>query len=222
MTAFEVFTISGYFQWAGSLIIAINCLPYFKKRPIYIQALALYAVTSICFSLAQESSEWFFGKIGVNQIGNVWTLMEALCFSLLFYYVTDNGVFRKRIVIFLSLCTIFYITTFLFFIDNFHSLIRFGRDALMITYALAYFYYLIRKLPDENLLESPMFWINAAIIFFFSGTFVLSLMLDYLIQVLKNDLATFWAFRNFFRFGFCLVLAYAGWLNWRSIKIKSI
>jgi hypothetical protein len=182
--------------------------------------LAFYAITSICFSLAQKSSEWFLGNVGVNNIGSVWTLLEALYFSLLFYTVTANTFLRKRIAVFSAFYIIFYVAACLFFLGNFYSSIRFGRDLLMIGYALIYFYYLIQKLPENDLLKSPMFWINAAVIFFFSGTFVLSLVLDYMVQVLKNDLTGFWAFRNFFRFCFCLVLAYAGWLDWRLMYQK--
>ena len=215
MTQFEIFTISGYFQWVGSIIIAINCLHHFSMRPQYIRALGAYAFISISLSLAQKSSELLFGNVGMNTIGNLWTLCEAWVLGYLFYCVTESVIFRKTIFISATLYTFFYLFTFLLFSNSITSFIRFGRDSLMIFYALAYFYYLIRKLPEENLLRFPMFWINSAIIFFFSGTFVLSLMVDYIVSVLKNDLSGFWAFRNFFRFTFCCVLSYAGWLDWR-------
>lgn len=219
LAVFEVYAISDYFQWVGSIIIVISCLLHFNMRPHYIRVLGFYAVTSILFSLAQKISN-FFDNVGVNSIGNVYTLLEAWVFSLLFYYATTSTIFRKGIFISVTFYTIFYLITFLFFDSYSYSFIRFGRDSLMICYALAYFYYLIRKLPEENLLKLPMFWVNSAVMFFFSSTFILSLMADYIVSVLNNDLAGFWAFRNLFRFAFCLVLAYAGWLDWRSIKSK--
>jgi hypothetical protein len=74
----------------------------------------------------------------------------------------------------------------------------------------------MRHTPEENILKFPLFWINASTLFYFSGTFVLSLMVGYIIDVLKNDMTGFWAFRNFFRLAFCLVLTYAAWLEWKS------
>jgi hypothetical protein len=220
MTLRELYDLSGYLSGIGSLIIAACSLISFRSRPSYIKVLGLYAVTSIIFSLAQKLSEWFFGNVGLNAIGNTWTLFEALLLSLLFYNITKSTAFRKGIFVSAALYTIFYLITFLSFAEHSYSLIRFGRDFLVIFYSLAYFYYLIRELPEEDLLKTPMFWINSAVIFFFSGTLILSFMRDYIVNVLKDDLTGFWAFRNFFRFGFCLLLAYAGWLNWRSIKSK--
>ena len=222
MTVFKIFTISTYFQWAGSIIISLSCLHHYNKRPASIKMLGLYALVSILFSLSQEISIWFFNSGGMNSIGNCYVLMEAWFFCLLFFHATESTTFRKTIFISVSSYTIFYLLTFIFYPQNSYSLIRFGRDSLMIFYALSYFYYLIQKLPEEDLLKFPMFWVNSSIIFFFSGTFVLSLMVDYIVSVLKNDLSGFWAFRNFFRFAFCCVLSYAGWLDWRLIKSKEM
>lgn len=220
MTVLKVYTISGYLQWVGSLIILSVCLYKYSLRPSHIRVLGLYAVLSIVFSLAQEISEMVFSKSGINSIGNGYVLTEALSFSLLFYYAMRNTFFRKGVLTLALLYTILYLITFLFFANHSFSLIRFGRDFLMISYSLTYFYYLIRKLPEENLLGFPMFWINASVLFFFSGTFILSFLIDYIANVLKDNIAGFWAFRNLFRFTFCLVLAYAGWLDWHSIKSK--
>ncbi len=217
MILFEIFTLSGYVQWAGSLAIAVCCLLHYGKRPHYVKMLGVYAVVSAFFSLAQFTTIWAFSNVGVNAIGNAFVLSEAWCFAILFVYATPNSAFQKGILTLTILYTVFYATTLLFFSGYAYSFIRFGRDSLMIGYAVAYFYYLIRKLPEENLLRFPMFWINTAVIFFFSGTFILSLMVDYIVSVFGNDLTGFWTFRNFFRLAFCCVLAYAGWINLRSI-----
>jgi hypothetical protein len=67
-------------------------------------------------------------------------------------------------------------------------------------------------------MQVPMFWINSAILVFFSGTFILSYFREYIIVMIGDGIADYWTFRNFFRFAFCLVLAYAGWLNLRTIR----
>ncbi|MBX2969146.1 MAG: hypothetical protein KF803_07225 [Cyclobacteriaceae bacterium] len=76
----------------------------------------------------------------------------------------------------------------------------------------------MRTLPEEDLLKFPMFWINTAALIFFSGTFILSYLMDYIMAVMRDQFVHFWTFRNFFRFAFCLVLAYAGWLNLKTIR----
>jgi hypothetical protein len=83
---------------------------------------------------------------------------------------------------------------------------------------MAYFFYLLRELPKDDLMQFPMFWINTALLIFFSGTFILSYFREYIVAMMSDRFADYWIFRNFFRFAFCLVLAYAGWLNLKSIR----
>ena len=193
---FEVYRNSQYVQLAGSVAVAIGCLLLYSSRPLYIRMLGLYALVSAVLSIMQEVSSLFFSHAGLNQIGNASVLSEAWLFSLLFYFVTTSDSFKKGILTTTTLYSILYIGALLFS-DASYSIIRFGRDFLMIGYSVIYFYYLIKKLPEENLLQFPMFWINTSVIFFFSGTFVLSLVINYIVSVHK-DTTGFWAFRNFF------------------------
>jgi hypothetical protein len=77
---------------------------------------------------------------------------------------------------------------------------------------------LLRELPQDDLMQFPMFSINTALLIFFSGTFILSYFREYIIAMMGDGFGNYLAFRNFFRFAFCLVLAYAGWLNLQSIR----
>jgi hypothetical protein len=212
---------SVYLQWAGSFIIFVSCLPLLKKRTAYIKILLYYSLASIGFQLAQQFSMVFFKNQGINQIGDGFVIAEAVLFGLLFWVVTEEKIFKRRVAIVLGAYILYYVISVSFFYSHAHSLIRMGRELVMILFSIGYFFYLLKKLPEENLLKFPMFWISAAIIFFFSGTFALSLMLDYIIQVMGNNLDGFWTFRNFFRFAFCLVLTYAVWLDWRLLKPKN-
>jgi hypothetical protein len=222
VTVLELYNFSNILQWAGSIAVAACCLLYFNKRQSAIKTLGFYGITSILFSFAQRVVIWLSHGDYLNSIGNIYALMEAWTISLLFYFAYHKSSFRKTAIAFAVIYTASYLVTFLFFADRSYSFVRFGRDSLMIAQALIYFFFLLSKLPEEDLLKFPMFWINSAVIFFFSGTFVLSLMADYITTVLNNDLTGFWAFRNFFRFSFCLILAYAGWLDYKAIKTASV
>ncbi|MFZ2905250.1 MAG: hypothetical protein WAZ98_03500 [Cyclobacteriaceae bacterium] len=209
---------SNYFQWAGSFFICIACIPLFKNRKAYIKTLFFYGLSSILFQAGQQLSVSFFNNQNINQIGNGFVFFESILLTTVFWFAVSDAFWRKWIATLGGLYVIGYIVCILFFQENSHSLIRTGREMLMIVCSVGYFFYLIRKLPEENLLKFPMFWINTAILFFFAGTFMLSLMLDYITNVLHNDLIGFWTFRNFFRFGFCLLLMYAAWLDFTLVK----
>lgn len=75
-------------------------------------------------------------------------------------------------------------------------------------------------MPANEITSFPMFWIATAMLFFFAGTFILSLSLDYLVEVLKDDLNVLWTMRNFFRLSFCLVVSYGLWLDLKQVKAK--
>ena len=199
----KTYLISNYVQMAGSLAIAVSCLLHFKERSSHIKVLGFYAVVSLLFSTGQQTSLFFFSSLYLNAIGTWSVVSELIFFSMFFYFVTENPKFKRGIVISVITYLIFCLTAVLFFDDRLYSFTRFGRDSIMIVYALVYFSYLVRKLPENNLLRFPLFWINSSIIFFFSGTFILSLMADYIVSVLNTNLTGFWIFRNLFRFMFC-------------------
>lgn len=218
MTSLEIFRVSSYFSTAGTILIAVFCLLSFTKRPLHVKALCFYAVLGIFFDVAQRNVPGGF----VNIVGNAFVLTEALLFCALYFFVIKDNA-QRRWVLFLGIIyLIFYTTSIAFFESNAFSNIRSGRDLILIICAITFFYYLLKKLPEENLLKFPMFWINAAVIFYFSGTFLLSFFRDYIVTVLKDDTSGFWSFRNFFRFLFCAVLSYAAFLDWQNIRLKKV
>ncbi|MBX2969147.1 MAG: hypothetical protein KF803_07230 [Cyclobacteriaceae bacterium] len=146
--------------------------------------------------------------------------MEALILSFLYYQVSNSLVLRRMIIVGVISYVIFYFSAYLYFPTYVFSAIRAGRDLLLILFSVSYFIYLLRQLPEDDLMKFPMFWINAAVVIFFSGVFMLSYFRDYIVLVLKDDTAGFWAFRNFFSTAYWLVLAYAGWLNLQSIRAQ--
>lgn len=220
MTVKVIFEFVYYLQWAGSFLICLSCLPLYKYRKSYIKVLFFYGLTSILFQLGQQISIEFFGNKGINEIGDGFVFFEAILLSFMFWVVINDVFFRKIILAASILYIAYYFIDIFFFFSNYRSLIRSGREVLMMFFSISYFFSLIKNLPEENLLRFPMFWINSAVLFFFAGTFILSLMLDYIVFVLGDKLSGFWAFRNFFRFTFCLVLTYAGWIDWRLLKSR--
>jgi hypothetical protein len=181
--------------------------------------LGVFGITSIVFQGFQRLSDFFFNSKGLNEIGDAYVFFEGILLPLVFYYAVQNPIYRRWIIGGIFLYVIIYGCAFLFFNEYFYSIIRGARDLLMILLSISYFVYLMRTLPEEDLLKFPMFWINTAALIFFSGTFILSYLMDYIMAVMRDQFVHFWTFRNFFRFAFCLVLAYAGWLNLKTIRV---
>ncbi|MBX2964839.1 MAG: hypothetical protein KF845_01750 [Cyclobacteriaceae bacterium] len=213
-----LYKLSSNAQWLGSIIVLIVCVICYRQRPAYIKVLVFYALTSIIFQTILRIIRVFFQNRGLNEAGDIYVLFEGVILPLVFYHAVQNKVYRKGVVAGILIYILVYCFAFHFYQPYFYSIIRGARDLMMILLSISYFIYLIQTLPEEDLLRFPMFWINSAILIFFSGTFILSYLMDYITTIMRDQFAYFWAFRNFFRFAFCLVLSYAGWLNLQSVR----
>jgi hypothetical protein len=222
MSLSTLIDISNYLQWSGSIIIFLCWLPLFNKRKPHVKFLLFYSLASIGFQLAQQVSILLLKYQMINQIGNGFVFFEMVLLGLIFVSATKEPSFRKVIEVIIVFYILYYCIILIFFNTNSYSLIRAGRDLLLILSAIIYFSFVLTKMPENNLIKFPMFWIAAVVLFFFSGTFFLSFLIDYMDEVLKEDTRAFWAFRNFFRFGFCLVLAYAGWLDLQQLRSEQV
>ena len=82
----------------------------------------------------------------------------------------------------------------------------------VIVISLLYFYVLIQQLPTESITKLPMFWINTAMLIYWSGTFLFFLSADYLITVMKNNMITFLFIHHLVALIYYPMLAYSLWL----------
>ena len=212
--------VSVHLQWLGSFIIVCVCFYKYSSRPVLIKTLGFYGLNSCFFQLLQQIAGAYFGNKGLNEIGDVYVLTETILLGVLFCLVITD----KKMVVILSIAIVVYIiyyTLIMLFVDvNFYSLIRIGRDAMLIIFAILYFYFMMRDLPEQNLLSLPMFWISASVLFFFSGTFILSLFMDYLTKISSETMGRLWTFRNFFRLALCVGLIYAGLLDLKNMNTQ--
>ncbi len=222
MTMFEIVKLSSYAQWLGSFMIGFLAFFYFKTRPKEITILGIYGVLSFMFQAVQTGSRFFLAdyyKNINNVIGNLFVLFELGIFLYLFYSVLNRKSMRITIASLLSLYIIFFLLITTHQISSLDSATQTIRDLIMIICAVMYFFHLMYDLPENSLTKSPMFWINSGILFFFSCTFILSLSINYLLDVQRDDFALFWAFRNFLRAIFCIIICLGIWQARKRRKV---
>lgn len=211
MTADELSDLSNYMQWFGSFLIIIFSFVKFSKRPLVINIIGFYGLSSFTFQLLQFQSTTFLDKRFTTQIGNVYVLFETLILLFLFWHILKNKNIRLTIMVTGLLFTILFMVVITQEIKIMSSIPRTVRDFIMICFSITYLFTLLKELPQNNLFIVPTFWFVSAILFFFSCTFILSLSLKYLIALLGDDFIYFWAFRNFLRAGFCFVICIGIW-----------
>lgn len=208
MTPFETATLTNYLQWFGSFLIFLTALWRFPNRPVFITILGLYALISICFQTMQQISlEYLQAKYTVH-VGNIYVMMETLMLLTFFYHINSNRVVRNVVLI----SAIGYFLFFLFIIADqikiMSSATRSVRDFLLIIFPLLHFSFPTKESEIQNQFSSAIFWLVAGILLFFLCTFILSLTLQYIANMLRDEFAYFWAFRNFLRFLFCMAICW--------------
>jgi hypothetical protein len=202
-------TATSHIQFAGSILLAFLCFRNYTRISLPIKVLGYYSLSSIVFQSAQIIVIAINKKQYLNQIGDGFVLAETVMLSMVFLFAFNQRIATRTIIFLIVAYTLFYAGQ-LMFNENGYSVVRSGRDILMIALAIGYFYYLIKKQPEKDLLKFSMFWVSAGVIFYFSGTFILSLFLSYLTKAsAPKFVAALWGIRNLFRLAFCLVLSHA-------------
>lgn len=162
-------------------------------------------------------------RVNMNLAYNIHGLLIIPLF-LIFY---RKKVQWRKVKLFLNILMAAFVAfglANLFFIQeplNFNSYTKTFGSVSMILVSLIYFYVLIRELPTESITKLPMFWINTAVLIYFSGTFFVNLSTDYLINVVKDNLIKPWTIHNFLGIVFYLIFSVGLWLNRSAFLSKS-
>jgi hypothetical protein len=212
MIEIDILDLSNYLQWFGSFLIFFSAALILRIRITKeILIICIYGGNSFLAQCIQTSSIYFVEGQYRNLVGNVYVLAETLILLLLFFYTIKNKFFHYLIALSAIVFTLFWTFTFTNIPTINSSSYRTLRDLLMIAYAVVYFFFLLKNLPEDNLIKLPMFWIASGILFFFSCTFMLSLSMDYIIEMMRDDFTAYWSFRNFLRTFFCAIICIGIW-----------
>jgi hypothetical protein len=100
-----------------------------------------------------------------------------------------------------------------FFINDFYTMnITASVEALMgICYSLFAFYLIMKNLVFDQLLRTPFFWINTAILLYFSGTLFLFLFTTYLAKYDVKDYGPLYAIHSVVNITYYILISIGFW-----------
>lgn len=156
--------------------------------------------------LADYSQVLFKYLINPNYAASMYYILALPLLSCI-YYLELGRVHRREFIIISIIYVVFAILNLLLIQRssiNSYTAIFFA--VIIITYALTYFYWLIKELPTIHLQKMPMFWFNSAFIVYYSGNFFLFVFTSYLVNVLNNNLLMYWSLHNLLGISECLIL----------------
>jgi hypothetical protein len=193
--SFEDFKLLDYISTASVLAPLVLGLVRLKQIQPELKLLLVLTGVSLIGDLA--SLFLHFIKISSNYAGNTYSLFEFEILLGIFYIAFKKPRLRGVFVTVGFVYFLFFTLNFFFFQKqnvNSYSLIL--SSMTMIVLAVVFFYKLIVDLPALQIHHLPLFWINVAVLIFFSGNLFLFTLSHYLAHTLKADLFLYWSFHN--------------------------
>lgn len=182
-----------------------------RKINLYLKPIFLLLTVNVAFEIVNVISASLHQSN--NYILHYYTVLEFGLISLFYSFFFKN--YFNTIFITL-LIPIFFFAAFLDYkVYGLYSIYNFSPSVeciILIIYSLFFFYYALKKLIFENLLSTPAFWINTAILFYFCGNLILFIFSNYLA---KSDPAIYgilWGMiHTFFNILFNVILTVGFW-----------
>lgn len=199
--------ISAVFSFMPFIIASINLK---KTKTFLIPLFILFAINivmelfAIVLSESGENNQYIFHYFTVVEF----TLI-SLFYSFFFKNYFSTLLINLLIPVFLLAAYIDYKVNGLESMDNFSTSIE---SIVLIFYSLFFFYYVLKNLIFENLLQTPVFWINTAILFYFSGNLILFIFSNYMGRIDPVKYAVLWvAIHSFFNVLYSILLSIGFW-----------
>ena len=175
-----------YFYFQVLSFIATTIL-FIKKR----NKLLLYFIPFLFLTIAVEcTGAWFVSRSIRNYwIYNVFTTIEFVFYSYLFYLHLKKTVFKKIVVWFIPVFVLLVILNILFkqgFNKTFNTYTFLLGSFFIVIFCCCYFYESV--LPeniDQQLSKQPFFWISSGLLIFYLGSVIINALFEYL---RSNDL----------------------------------
>ena len=157
---------------------------------------------------------WIF-RLNMNLLNSLFEFfLVPIYFAFYKSKISSPGtVAALRLMMYAFLIFHFISVVFIRGIHDIHDYSAAFRSVVLMTYALIYFYTLMKDLPTQLVTRLPMFWINASILVYYANMLIISLLAEYIISVLKGDIILTWMVHNFLGIVHYSMLAIGLWGN---------
>jgi hypothetical protein len=217
--SFTQFLVIGNIQTVFTVIGIILVRMKYEAKQSFIKLLGFYLMASLAGTILSLLSLPL--RFSSNYVSIVLSFVEL---PMIIIVLTNAMGRRPKVldyVVIISYCA-FVLSNAVFIqgvgINSYTFVLK---SIIIIPYTLLYFYWLLRELPTTDLHRLPMFWVNTALIIFFSGNLFLFIFTDYLVHVLNNDLSIYWTLHNILAAIETLMIVVALWLDLQNTKLAS-
>jgi hypothetical protein len=145
---------------------------------------------------------------------HIYTIFDYVLWSIFYYQLFEKRIIKRVI---LSLIIIFI--TFSIFnsilwqpLTMYNSYSRSVEGAFLLCIAIAWFYKVFVNGTIAKLETHPVFWINAGVLIYFSGSFLLFISNNFLLELSHQEFFQAWALHGLFLMIHYIFIAIGIWL----------
>lgn len=206
----QIFLLLTYFAPFPCIIIGISkykTLALSLRYVFYLALLALVAGTISIVLWFQSTNNLFVGHIG--------TVLEFLLIARIYQIELKDFLPKRFFYIIMAVFTVFCIfnTSFLQPYNTNNSYAKTIESILLIGLSIAYFFKLLRDAKVERLEKEPMFWINCAVLMYFSVDIFIFIFSNYMLGISERLATQIWVIHGIFLILFNVICFFALWIS---------
>ncbi|MEZ0486840.1 hypothetical protein [Fibrella aquatica] len=122
-------------------------------------------------------------------------VIDVILIAQLYYFALEGQNLTRKAGLFFSFITLVVIVV-TYFYSEYASIGASLLRVLIIFFSLSYFNKILSENRILRIVHHPMFWVNASILLYGMGTFMIWLFIDYLLDMTKTSDQTFDLFWN--------------------------
>ena len=136
--------------------------------------MAVYGLVFWCLLFFYKDIPKEFRKIAYQPI---YTVLEYLFFTALFYYNIENKKYKKIIIVLSSLFIAFEVIYVLVIEKHRVDSISIGLESILVfIFIFLFFFESLNNIKGENIYSHHCFWIAAGLLFYLGGSFFINIM----------------------------------------------
>jgi len=208
-------TISEISQMSILLPILLVCFGLRKWKGIF----KIVAILIVCSGIISFIAYRYY----VNAENNMfllhgYTIIEYGLWTAIYYHVFHTKMQRKLLIGLLLVFTTFSITNTVLWqpLTVYNSYSRSAEGFLLMCFSIAWFYKVFSEGRIAKLEAFPFFWINAAVLLYFSGAFLLFVSNNFMLALARKQLLEAWALHGIFLILHYTFISIGLWLKLRK------
>ncbi|MGH1384643.1 hypothetical protein [Kordia sp.] len=194
------------------LLPLITIVFRYKRFNTTFKLIALLLVSAGVFALIGN----ILHRQAINNmvISHLYTIVEYICWSLVYIRLFDTKVVKKLVISSIFLVITFSIVNIFLWqpLDVYNSYSKTVESAFLLCFAIGWFYKIFVDQSIRRLEIHPVFWINSAVLIYFSGAFLLFVTNNFLLEIPLIEYFEAWALHGIFIMIHYLFISIGLWL----------